>query len=54
MRPDVFLYVLAGVVVLAGIVLSYMVDIPVLGLGLVIIGMLLFLLPSMRRPVRKP
>ena len=53
MRPELFLYVLATVLVVAGIALSFIVDIPVLALGFFIVGVLLFLLPSMRRPSRR-
>jgi hypothetical protein len=52
-RPEVFLYVLASVMIVVGIGLSYMIEAPVLGLGFLIIGVLLFLLPSMRKPTRK-
>ena len=54
MRPELFLYVLAAAMIVAGVVLSYIVDIPVVGLGFFIMGVLLFLLPSMRKPDRRP
>jgi membrane protein implicated in regulation of membrane protease activity len=52
-RPELFLYVLAAAMIVAGIIVSYIVEIPVVGLGFLIIGVLLFLLPSMRRPERR-
>jgi hypothetical protein len=53
-RPELFLYVLAAAMIVAGVALSYIVDIPVVGLGFFIMGVLLFLLPSMRKPDRRP
>jgi hypothetical protein len=52
-RPELFLYVLATIMIIAGIAVSYVVDIPVVGLGFFIIGVLLFLLPSMHKPSRR-
>lgn len=53
MRPELFLYVLAAAMVVSGVVLSYLVDIPLVGMGFFIMGVLLFLLPSMRKPERR-
>ncbi|HUL38908.1 MAG TPA: hypothetical protein VLU38_01330 [Methanomassiliicoccales archaeon] len=53
MRPELLLYALGTVLVIAGIAVSYMVDIPVVGLAFLVIGVLLFLMPSMRRPTRR-
>ncbi|MDD1756324.1 MAG: hypothetical protein LUQ39_05760 [Methanomassiliicoccales archaeon] len=53
MRPELFLYVLATILIIAGIALSYLVDIPVLALGFFIMGVFLFLIASMRKPDRR-
>jgi cytochrome b561 len=52
-RPEFFLYVLATALIISGVALSYLIDIPVVGLGFFIMGVLLFLLPSMRKPSRR-
>jgi hypothetical protein len=52
-RPEIFLYGLASAMIVAGIALSYLIDMPVVGLVFLIIGVLLFLLPSMRKPSRR-
>jgi hypothetical protein len=52
-RPEFFLYTVAIVMIAVGIALSYMIHVPVVGLVFLIVGVLLFLLPSMRRPSRK-
>jgi hypothetical protein len=52
-RPEIYLYAVAIVMIAVGIALSYMIHVPVVGLVFLIIGVLLFLLPSMRTPNRK-
>ncbi len=52
MRPEVLIYALATVLVLTGIALSLVMDIPLIGIGFFLMGALLFLLPSVRRSRR--
>lgn len=48
MRPEVFIYILATALVLAAIVVSYFLHYQLVGIVLFLMGVLMFLLPSMR------
>jgi hypothetical protein len=51
-RPDIFIYALAAAFVAVGIIISYVYHYQIVGIILFLMGVFMFLLPSMRKPRR--